>query len=337
MTISFPDNSTARESVHRYIAALTQTFARVVETTSDWTDAVADHANRGAACLSSACNTKATCNNEQRARSGRPDPLSQRARDTEPPTCCSASGSYDRAIDIEVCGRFITISGEDGYAAASNGPHCPSAGIAGFPPMISPTSRSSRCLDRAVRIRRLVRRTSQYPPGCRARTRMAPRGSPFTDGGAVISLVISHCLTDGVGLCEALADAAGGRDDVITWPAAVSRPRWRALREDARQTARDIPAIGRAVVAMARTIGPRHRDQCRIRYPATQEARSPAEPDEPVTLPTTTIFVDADEWDARAQCPGWDQQRAARRIGGPPRPADGAGRRRRLSHRGDAR
>ena len=36
---------------------------------------------------------------------------------------------------------------------------------------------------------------------------------PFTDGGAGVSLVISHCLTDGVGLCEALADAASGRHD----------------------------------------------------------------------------------------------------------------------------
>ena len=31
---------------------------------------------------------------------------------------------------------------------------------------------------------------------------------PFTDGGAGVSLVISHCLTDGVGLCEALAVTA---------------------------------------------------------------------------------------------------------------------------------
>src|ERR1700752_1401061 len=91
---------------------------------------------------------------------------------------------------------------------------------------------------------------------------------PFTDGGAGVSLVISHCLTDGVGLCEALADAASGRHDPINWPAAGSRPRWRALceggrppgsrprwralGEDARQTARDIPAIGRAVTAAAR-------------------------------------------------------------------------------------
>ena len=59
---------------------------------------------------------------------------------------------------------------------------------------------------------------------------------PFTDGGAGVSLEISHCLTDGVGLCEALADAASGRHDPITWPAAGSRRRWQALREDALRT-----------------------------------------------------------------------------------------------------
>src|SRR6516225_6073783 len=75
---------------------------------------------------------------------------------------------------------------------------------------------------------------------------------PFTDGGAGVSLVISHCLTDGVGLCEALADAASGRRDPISWPAAGSRRRWQAVREDARQTVRDIPDMGRAVVAAAR-------------------------------------------------------------------------------------
>ena len=44
-TISFPDTPTAGKSVHRYIAALTQAFTRVVKNTPEWTDAVADHAN----------------------------------------------------------------------------------------------------------------------------------------------------------------------------------------------------------------------------------------------------------------------------------------------------
>ena len=67
---------------------------------------------------------------------------------------------------------------------------------------------------------------------------------PFTDGGTGLSLVISHGLTDGVGLTTALADAASGHDDSISWPTAGSRRRWRALRQDARQTARDTSAVG---------------------------------------------------------------------------------------------
>src|SRR5215208_6263747 len=74
---------------------------------------------------------------------------------------------------------------------------------------------------------------------------------PFTDGGAGVSLVASHCLIDGVGLSEALAEAACGRDDPVRWPAAASRQWWRAVTEDAHQTVRDTAGIGRAVVTAA--------------------------------------------------------------------------------------
>jgi hypothetical protein len=127
---------------------------------------------------------------------------------------------------------------------------------------------------------------------------------PFTDGGAGVSFVTSHCLIDGVGLCEALADAASGRHDPINWPAAGSRRRWQALREDARQTVRDIPAIGRAVVAAARFAG-RNRggDGSGTQLPSA--LRSPfVGPDERVAPPMATVFLDADEWDARAHALG---------------------------------
>ena len=123
---------------------------------------------------------------------------------------------------------------------------------------------------------------------------------PFTDGGAGVSLVASHCLTDGIGLCEALADAACGRHDPISWPAAGSRRRWQALREDARQTVRDIPSIGRAVVAAAQ-FARRHRGRVGS---ATPPPTPLAGADERITLPTTTIFLDAEEWDARADSLG---------------------------------
>jgi hypothetical protein len=44
-TISFPHNAKARKSVDRYIAALTQAFARAVKTTPNWMYAIADQAN----------------------------------------------------------------------------------------------------------------------------------------------------------------------------------------------------------------------------------------------------------------------------------------------------
>lgn len=113
---------------------------------------------------------------------------------------------------------------------------------------------------------------------------------PFTDGGTGLSLVISHGLTDGVGLCTALADAASGRGDSVRWPAAGSRRRWRALRQDAGQTVRDIPAVGRAIAAGAR-----------MARSARQEAVGPfSGPDEQIDIPAATVFIDMDSWDARA-------------------------------------
>ena len=125
---------------------------------------------------------------------------------------------------------------------------------------------------------------------------------PFTDGGTGLSFVTSHCLIDGAGLCEVLAAAASGHHDPISWPAAGSRRRWQALREDARQTARDIPSMARAVGAAAR-FARRHRGESGTQLPSAP--RSPfVGPDERVAAPKATIFIDADEWDARAQSLG---------------------------------
>ncbi|MEV3902929.1 hypothetical protein AB0K11_11455 [Mycobacterium sp. NPDC050551] len=119
---------------------------------------------------------------------------------------------------------------------------------------------------------------------------------PFTDGGTGISLVVSHCVTDAVGLCEAVADAASGTDAAVNWPSAQSRTRWRAIREDAGQTVRDVPAVARAAAAAARFI--------RSGSGTAEPVAAAAEVDEPVTVPAGTVFVDADEWDACAKALG---------------------------------
>lgn len=121
---------------------------------------------------------------------------------------------------------------------------------------------------------------------------------PLSGGGAAVSLVTTHCLTDGVGLCEALADAACGRADAIRWPAAAARRRWRAVREDARQTAHDAGDVGRAIGAAARMLR-QGRDAVQAASAEKPAAPAPAG-DDRIILPMTTFFVDADEWDRRA-------------------------------------
>jgi diacylglycerol O-acyltransferase len=123
---------------------------------------------------------------------------------------------------------------------------------------------------------------------------------PFTEGGAGVSLLVPHCITDGLGLFEALADAALGRDDPIRWPAAGSRTRWQAAREDAYQTARDARAIGRAVAAAVR-VARRGRTAA---GPLATTTPALGGTDEPIMLPTATVFVDADEWESRAHALG---------------------------------
>lgn len=123
---------------------------------------------------------------------------------------------------------------------------------------------------------------------------------PFTDGGTGVSLVVAHSLIDGVGLAMAVVEATSGVDDAIMFPPAGSRRRWRALREDARQTARDIPAVGRATRAAIR-MARRHRRDASA--PARTSKRIEF-PDERITLPSATAFIDASEWDARAQALG---------------------------------
>ncbi|OBI51581.1 hypothetical protein A5707_13975 [Mycobacterium kyorinense] len=127
---------------------------------------------------------------------------------------------------------------------------------------------------------------------------------PFTDGGAGVSLVVSHSLIDGVGLGEALTDAVLGRQDPISWPAPRSRRRWKALRQDARQSARDIRAIGPGMAAASR-LTRQGREVAKAAAPlAAKPLKVPAGAGEFISLPTATVFVKADEWEARAQALG---------------------------------
>jgi hypothetical protein len=127
------------------------------------------------------------------------------------------------------------------------------------------------------------------------------------DGSTGISLVLSHNLIDGLGLAIVIIEAALGKTRDLGYPPPLSRTRLRALGQDARQTVRDVPEVGRALVTAARLA----RKQARSRR---DSGRSPAskpvalngvdggdDSKDTVLVPVVTIYIDLDDWDARAQ------------------------------------
>jgi hypothetical protein len=129
---------------------------------------------------------------------------------------------------------------------------------------------------------------------------------PLTDGSTAVSLVASHYLLDGLGFAAAIVDAILGNTHDPGYPPPQSRTRLRAVVQDARQTARDVPQIAGALVAAAKLA----RKQAAGRK---DTAQSPAlrhgtpradEGDAHVVVPGITIAVDLDDWDARAKALG---------------------------------
>jgi hypothetical protein len=129
---------------------------------------------------------------------------------------------------------------------------------------------------------------------------------PLTDGSTAVSLEVSHYLIDGLGVVAAIRDAALGNTRDLGYPPPRSRTRLRAVVQDARQTARDAPAVARALVTVAKQT----RKQARRRHdiapsPASRPvALRAGDSDDAVVVPTVTIHVDVDHWDARAKALG---------------------------------
>jgi NAD(P)-dependent dehydrogenase (short-subunit alcohol dehydrogenase family)/acyl carrier protein len=126
---------------------------------------------------------------------------------------------------------------------------------------------------------------------------------PLEDGGAAVSLVVSHTIVDGVGLGQALADAAEGRTPSLGYPPARSRTLRRALREDLRQTVKDLPDVAQALVATARKAWPERKE-----FTSSMRAAPPPPKivgdDQVVEVPTLTAHIDLAEWDDRAKTLG---------------------------------
>jgi len=118
---------------------------------------------------------------------------------------------------------------------------------------------------------------------------------PLENGGGAVSLVVSHCVADGVAVALAVEDAAKGRVRDLGYPHPRSRTRTRALLEDTRQTAHDLPAVVRAVFATA-AVARRHRHGVATGSPAREAYGTVA-----TILPSLTIYIDLVEWDGCAK------------------------------------
>src|SRR6516225_8083376 len=126
---------------------------------------------------------------------------------------------------------------------------------------------------------------------------------PLDDGGTAISLVTSHTVVDGLGILQAITDAASGRTRHLGYPYPRSRTRARAVLEDARQTIASTPELARALRATARVARKQRKEAAASITSAPPSARV-AGGDEPAMVPTLTVYVDEAEWDACAKNAG---------------------------------
>jgi len=124
---------------------------------------------------------------------------------------------------------------------------------------------------------------------------------PLEDGGTAITLVTSHTLVDGLGILQAITDAANGRTRYLGYPEPRSRTRRRAVLEDGRQTVASTPELARALRATARVARKRRKDVTASIVSAPPRV---AGDDGPVVVPTVTAYVDTAEWDACAKSIG---------------------------------
>ncbi len=126
---------------------------------------------------------------------------------------------------------------------------------------------------------------------------------PLEDGGTAISLVASHTIVDAIAFGQAIADAAEGRTLDLGYPPARSRTLGRAVREDFRQTVKELPEVRHALAAVARRAR-RDRKELGSSIKGAPPAPRSANGDQPVDVPALTAYIDLADWDARAKSLG---------------------------------
>ena len=126
---------------------------------------------------------------------------------------------------------------------------------------------------------------------------------PLTDGSTAVSIVISHCLADGLGGLSVAGEVVKGNSVDLGYPPAGSRTRRRAIAADARETLRGAREVARALRAAAKMGFRRRHDLVRSKASRpTPSVRDGADCN--VVVPAIAIYVDLHDWDARAKALG---------------------------------
>lgn len=123
----------------------------------------------------------------------------------------------------------------------------------------------------------------------------------FTDGSTVVSLVVSHCIADGLTIAMAVSDAVRGERRIPIYPGVSTAQRAAAtLGAELQRALRDAPATFRALGQLGR------KAYTSLGTPNTAAASSvlPAADDRMVVFPSAFLRVPTSIWDARARSRG---------------------------------
>lgn len=123
---------------------------------------------------------------------------------------------------------------------------------------------------------------------------------PFDDGTSVVSLIASHCIVDGSGAVISIVKAVAGIDSGLGYPPRGARKRSQALRADLRQLRLDLPEIARTLGRFVKVAIGKRKDLAR-RNPVPAPV---ANAGDAAHVPSASIFIDIDQWDAKAKSLG---------------------------------
>lgn len=122
---------------------------------------------------------------------------------------------------------------------------------------------------------------------------------PLTDGATAVSIVASHVIGDGIGGMLAIFEAVTGNIRNPGYAPEGSRSLAKAVTEDIRRAVRDLPLTARTAVTAAKMFRAKRQDFARARA-----AQSGSGDSRHVVVPSVAIYVDAKEWDAKAESLG---------------------------------